>query len=199
MGSEVLKCYPSGFLGSSVVTQTQPVTVFSRARSLISGDVLPHVINAQTSNRVIVDLWAEHLANTVPKRSWEHYELLLTTALRAFGTDSFKDWVITQSQSPEYSENHSAWIDETLSYIYLGKSRQFNYSTWVALLGPGGLSRPALPLSEPVITCLFGANSGKNTQPITKGLLLDVLRDWVSVPGGAEDLISSLNVLFGKR
>lgn len=204
MASEQLKPYPSGFLGSILVPQTQPTNVLNRARSLFSSfsPIDFPKVSHYTANETVTELWMDQVRNTKERLSWEENEEIIKAAVNAFGCNSFIDWVITQGKSPDYTAHHHNWINETILYLYANQPRALSESNWRDLLIPGGLRHPPEPRSAEVRHFLlqdamtkYGTYQGQLPDTTVKG----VVRTWISKPGGIIDLMASLNVLFGPR
>lgn len=203
MASDGLKSYPSGFLGAVNVPQSKPVDIQVRVRSFLSVDVNP-TVSHHTANQDVAELWDEAVKSDLPHFNFDFCERVLAVAKRAFGTRTFSEWVATQSLSPDWSDYHSRWVDETLGYCFAQEPRELSYSNWRALLVPGGSKNPVPTPSLTVRHLMLGQSqhecrqlgSALNRTALT---IEQVLTAWVQRPHGIQDLLESLNVLFGRR
>lgn len=204
MASEQLKSYPSGFLGGAAVPQTQPTNVFNRTRSLLTSlnPIGMPKVSHHTANETVLELWMDTLADRKDRPDWSEAEDIVKAAVAAFGCTSFVDWVITQGKSPDYSEHHANWIDETILYLYTDKSRGMSHNNWRTILIPGGLRHPPEPYTPVVRRFMLQDPMTKYGTPV--GAVPDlsvkgVVQTWVQKPGGLMDLMASMYVLFGPR
>lgn len=196
-----LKLYPSGFLGSSTVAQTEPMDVISTAKQLFNKGINPKV-SKYTANGDVVALWDAVCSGIPEYKTFEFKERILRTALGAFGTEKIVDWIGTQTLSPYFSDYHRRWIDETLWFIYAGKRRQMSNNNWKVLLTTNGENDKGPRFSRTVNHFLLGEKLRTETyEELFRGNLTvaEFVGNWCAADDGLDDLIGSLNVLFGKR
>jgi len=196
MGS-VLKLYPSGFLGSSEVEQTPATDPLETARRVFTADKRARGEDL-TSSLEVQRLWRITLSNDKHSRSFEHKEDILRIALKVFGVSTLKTWLDAQKASGEYGDLHARWVDETLELIYERRSRTMAYHSWSRLLTTGGNAKPKEGVSA-VIKRVVDNAQGLNGQRVGDIEIRQLILDWVRQPGGIEDLMASLYVLFGSR
>ncbi|WP_233875182.1 hypothetical protein [Paraburkholderia adhaesiva] len=202
------RLYPRGFLGKilppRLVVKPRPFDVRIRTTP-IAGIVVPQQITAD-ANAAVEMLYAQYIKRAAATMSFEFREKILIVALDAFGTASFSDWYATQAESPSFGDTHQRFLDDTLRFIRHGR-RNLSLEAWASFLLPseGG--------TRPVGASEFGdaAESSEvageffsymqSAQPVTAGattvLLADVIQQWTSRPGGIEDLLGTLHLLFG--
>lgn len=189
MAERSYKVYPSGFLGSDKVKTTKPIDFEKIKEQLFN---LSNVSNpdGHTANLRVTSMWERVTAGEDVIRSFDFKEEVLRTAVTAFGTQNWFDWVKAQDSSPYMNEWHSKWIDETLEFAIHGKARKLSTYNWTFLLkGAPGIQ--TTPKSAVVLDA---------TRMLSPNLLLkDFIHLWVSQVGGIEDLATSLYVLFGPR
>lgn len=199
--TDQLKMYPSGFLGSAVVAQTEPMDVVTTARQLFNKGLNPKV-SRYVANQEVVDLWEAACAGTPEYRTFAFKERILRAALQAFGTVRVADWIGTQADSPYYSDYHRRWIDETLAFIYGGQARQLSENNWRLLLSTDQSPYHGDRFSRQVKHYLLGEKlrTAAFEEPYRGALTFpEFIADWCAKEGGLKDLLGSLNNLFGKR
>ena len=202
MPEVIYKRYPSGFLGSGTVATTRELTEEELRSRLFNLSAITSP-EEHTANLEGTRVWDDVTFGDPKYRTFDFRERILRVAVSAFGTDNLYDWIKVQRESQEYSEYHAKWIDETLGYVLGNKSRRYTYGNWVTLLraGNGGGSK----LDSAVVKYFFrgegfpGEHYSVSQRVDGRTSILDFIGLWVQVPGGIDDLISSLYVLFGER
>lgn len=197
----ILKIYPSGFIGSASVAQTEPISMVSNIRNLLNKEKVAKT-QPYTANADVVAMWDDAMVNDEKFKSFEYKEKILIIAMKAFGVKSLKNWIDAQVDNPMCGDTHYRWIDETLLYVMNGTRRQYQYNTWLTILSAARPDAEAKGYSR-VMHQYFGTGlaavlSVTNRNPKTM-TVVDFISAWVSRPNGIEDLTASLNVLFGKR
>ena len=199
--NQLLKIYPSGFLGSASVIQTEPIDMIVNVKNLLNRTRV-NKSTPYTANQEIVLMWEEALMNSKEFKSFEYKEKILVLAMKAFGTRLFKHWIDAQVDNTMCGDTHYRWIDETLKYVLEGTPRSFQFNTWLTVLSAARPDTEAKGYSK-VMYGHFGNGRasilmGPNRNPRTM-TVVDLIHAWVSRENGIEDLTASLNVLFGKR
>lgn len=195
MDNKGLKIYPSGFFGSSLNPQTLPLDLISKAKQLFNNALITKV-SPYTASLDVIELWATVINDDDEYKTFEFKEKIIQCALTVFGTEKLLDWIDAQINSPEYSNNHSQWIDETISFVFGSKRRELSHNNWITLLTAGNNINVKKELSNTVKSYLFNRGMLENRSNIT---IRQFILNWVRKPDGINDLISSLNVLYGKR
>lgn len=197
----ILKTYPSGFLGSGSVVQTEPINMVANVRNLLNKERVTRTM-PYTANADVVAVWDDTMINSQEFKSFAYKEKILVVAMKAFGVQSLKNWIDAQVDNPMCGDSHYRWIDETLQYVMTGTRRQYQYNTWLTILSASRPDAEAKGYSK-IMYQYFGTGtpailSVSNKNPKTMSIV-DFIAAWVSRPNGIEDLTASLNVLFGKR
>jgi hypothetical protein len=197
----ILKIYPSGFLGSGSVAQTEPINMVASVRNLLNKEKVTRTM-PYTANADVVTIWDDAMVNSQEFKSFAYKEKILVVAMKAFGAKSLKNWIDAQVDNPMCGDSHYRWIDETLQYVMTGTRRQYQYNTWLTILSASRPDAEAKGYSK-IMYQYFGTGtpailSVSNKNPKTMSVV-DFIAAWVSRPNGIEDLAASLNVLFGKR
>jgi hypothetical protein len=190
-----LKIYPSGFLGSKFVSQTQPMDLVSTARQLFNKALLSRTSH-YTASVPVLELWSSATSGADEYNTFAFKEKILQCALSSFGEYKLIDWIEAQFSSPEFSDTHSKWIDETIMFVYGGYSRELDYNTWLTILSIGGNTPITKTISPVVKKYLYNADTLSNRKNDT---IKRFILNWVRQSNGVDDLLASLNVLFGKR
>jgi hypothetical protein len=199
--AELLKMYPSGFLGSSTVAQTKPAPAATVASQLLNRGLV-RATSPHSANQAVIELWADVIGGSPEYKLFEFKERVLRCALSAFGTDGIVQWIDTQLPNPEFTDNHSRWFDETLLYVFAGQRRALSDNNWRALLSAGGQVNYSSQLSPTVRHFLLGECNKQFPSPCESRARLSVrqmLAHWCQQPAGVSDLMASLNVMFGLR
>jgi len=195
MADNSLKIYPSGFLGSSVNPQTLPLDLISKAKQLFNNALVTKV-SPYTASLDVIELWQVAISGSSEHNTFEFSERVLRYAISAFGVDQLLDWLDAQISSPEYNDNHSRWIDETIEYVFGGRRRNLSDNNWIMLLHAGDNEPLKRGYSDTVKRYLLTGSILENRSNIT---IKNFILHWVRQPNGIHDLLSSLNVLYGKR
>lgn len=199
--TEQLKIYPSGFLGSNLVPQTAPVDVITTAKQLFNKGLNPKV-SRYTGNQEVVSLWDDACAGSPAYHTFDFKMQVVEAGLRAFGTFKLIDWIGMQAESPYWSTNHRDWIDETLAFVYDGRRRRLSENNWRVLLTADQDNLSGERLSRIVRHYLLSEKlrSEAVTHPFRGNITVgEFVADWCAREGGNQDLLGSLNNLFGKR
>lgn len=184
----ILRPYPSGFLGSALVKNTAPIDQERMRHRMFSHSAISD-LEGRPASLIVAQLWDLISSGVGEVRTFEFHEQVLAHALVVFGRQCWTDWVVAQKQAPNYDSYHCQWLIETLEYVHLGKPRKLTCFNWVALLAAAGddVSRAdEIKLDE----LLYD---------IGEPALDTFLQMWLTQPGGFEDLLQSLHVLFGGR
>lgn len=199
--NQLLKIYPSGFLGSAGVLQTEPIDMIVNVKNLLNRTRV-NKSTPYTANHEVVLMWEEALINNKEFKSFEYKEKILVIAMKAFGTKTLKNWIDAQVDNPMCGDTHYRWIDETIRYVLESTPRSFQFNTWLTVLSASRPDTEAKGYSK-LMYHYFGNGRASllvspNMQP--RGMtMVDFIRTWVCRENGIEDLTASLNVLFGKR
>lgn len=186
--SDVMKLYPSGFLGSSAVAPTEPLSTQEIGRHMFDA-ITTRPVDTYTGNRDVTQLWQDYLSGARKPDTIEFLEDLILIAKKAFGTEDFLQWIDAQKASPFIIQAHADWIDDTLNFLYGDQPRRYHYNVW----------ERQLVLGEQITVQVRGTAVLKYYVNGNRSRMLnDVIRQWIA-RGGATDLLSSLYVLFGAR
>lgn len=198
----LFRMYPRGFLGGfppPSIERTQPVIdrpLFDHQYRL---NILRPADTTTVPHPIVESLYSKYINHALETETFEFRKQVLQTALAAFGTDRFDRWYIQQLYSPAFGDMHSRFLDDTFNFI-CGKRREMSTMTWSRLIEMGandGLNAKA----SDIATQFFDLNHLTGNDQVTcvpaNVHLVDALQAWLSNPGGFEDLLMTLNILFG--
>jgi hypothetical protein len=184
------KTYPSGFLGSAIVAQTTKNDLLRLKTQIFNNPT--HPIAKETANLQVCKLWKNAVETNDVAKTFEYKSDVIKAALAAFGCTTLGEWVKAQRNAPGYGSFHEQWIVETVEYVMFQLCRKMGFQFWIRMLDQNVIDEKTT-LSEP-IERYFHTGGQYADLPITA-----FVHEWVKQPTGMDDLIQSLNVLFGKR
>lgn len=190
------RVYPRGFLGASlgVNAQTALRPYHERIQSHVyHPDMLKRPKLEVEINRNVEKIWSRFLGHEGALWNFEFRETVLKIALGAFGTEDFKQWVDVQFKGPATGELHADFIYDTLNFIQTGQ-RKLTLMNWIPMLTLSEAGSNITVADKEIIKSFFIDSRNGLAKNIK---LVDVLQRWCSHPGGFEDLVQSLHVLFG--
>lgn len=147
-------------------------------------------------NPEISELFSRWCNNPKCLKDFEFREKVIEKAFSAFSGPSFYTWLQLQNNKPTISDLHKAYLYETLEYLLLDKPRQIQSVQWVRLLEASEKTHSVkLDVSK-----YFGQDNNINTSSVRVPIKLSsVIGMWLKKPGGFEDLLISLFIIFGGR
>lgn len=193
-----LRLFPRGFLGADIRPQIQRTPKPFADKVLLQTF---HVEDFKTVNKdlfanaTIEALYAKYIKQSATTGDFAFREDILQAALAAFGTDNFEFWFASQHKSPACGDLHSRFLTDTLMFINEGR-RDMSLETWASLLIITAENDPVGPMTE-YAKNFFGMNSNRFSQGRQNTMVVDVLQKWCSQPGGMEDMLGTLHLLFG--
>lgn len=181
--TNLLQLYPRGYLGEAFVSG-QAALDPSR----------PKKPSAHPNVEALYDQYIKRIGATT---SFEFRRQVLAVALKAFGTSNFEIWVSSQRQSPLIGDTHNNFIDDTIRFISEGR-RDLCVENWDALITSADHGERLTGHTE-IAKEFFGfPSSGHHRYPRNRELI-DVIQLWCSRPGGIEDMLCTMHVLFGNN
>lgn len=199
MSEILLKPYPSGFLGSSLVPQTEPMIseaaitfvnhIFNRAQNVKRS---PYTASIEASG-----VWNDVILSRDEFNTFEFKEATLKCALNAFGTETLSQWMSVQAASPDFTATHHNFLDETFKFIYLGTRREYSYHNWLCLLVADNKdynTKQYTKVQQDILT-----SKDANGKVIANKTINEFIIDWVRAKNGITDLAACMFILFGYR
>lgn len=186
-----LKIYPSGFLGSSTAPQIEESAI-QAVRQRLFGTTVAADTPVFSANRDVTNLWKEIVSDTPDFKSFAFKERIIKAAIQAFGTKTIKAWVEAQHRSQFHTQYHQNWIEETLNFVLGSRPRCYPHNVWFPLMRCGQ--------GEPISSPSMAVRRILEEVPDMHALSIeDFVVMWCRQPKGVDDMMASLNVLFGKR
>lgn len=134
----------------------------------------------------VATLYELYVNRTVNTTAWAYRAKVLETALRLFG--NFDEWLLLQSSNSHLSGYNLEFIQDTLNFIRTGQ-REMSLETWLELLHEqDDIKASAVDMHAP--KRYFSLQAGENT--------VQILQNWCAQPGGFQDLVCTLQILFGR-
>lgn len=127
-------------------------------------------------------------STTKSLHAWPYRKQVLTAATRLFGR-SFFSWVATQYRNPYLYGRNFEFLEDTLRFIVTGR-RRMGVRSWAALMEEDPDKHPRIGNRQPGAGLIPTYPTGTTTA--------NVLAEWCSHPGGFEDLMETLAVMYGK-
>lgn len=187
--------YPRGFLGYDIGL---PVVKVENGIKDILDSVYYNKSLVNKDRTVISNTEIENLFKALIQQSWsgnsfEYRERVLKAALTAFGTKSFFDWCQLQNESPYFTDLHRRFLNDTFEFIKTGK-RVMAVGTWASIIRPRAIASVDRS-TDYKVSDYFRLNQGSLLRrPFG---ITDNIINWTSQPGGVEDMVATLHILFG--
>ena len=143
----------------------------------------------------VVRVYTDWLAKPALTKEFDFREKVFLAAKHAFGTQSLYNWLKAQTSNPYITSLHKTFITETLLFVLAHDPRNIEINQWVSLLIYDTKCK-AITLD---INSLIEKDLAKVAVKNTSGDLNKLISQWVGRPGGMEDLIITLFVIFGNR
>lgn len=205
-----LVTYPRGFVGfvregfntDSVVTTPESLNINKVLSAARFNQQIQNTVSAKTYNSSVTELWAKYRENNKNFSNMKFREEVLVAALRCFGTKSFYEWCKVQEESKTFTNLHKSFLNDTFNYLTSG-NRTVSILTWSTVLSLREINdndrKQQYHLAE-----FLATNKGDHYYPQPIGYvssaddIQNIIIRWVAKPGGFEDLLNSIYILFGK-
>lgn len=186
--------YPRGFLGFDIgLPAENRGSNISKILEAVSLNKTVARSKVVISNHQVENQWKQYKSGDRFVHSFAFREQILKVALEAFGTKSFYDWCVLQSESPYLTEMHKRFLNDTFNFIQVGK-RSVNIMSWMKLVTVKELSaNDEVPVYQ--YQKFFGMTSPIHFR--REQDLASAITAWVSQPGGFDDLVGTLHIFFG--
>ncbi len=200
--SEVLKPYPSGFLGSNLVNQTEKQSDVEKIKLTLDHFFGKREVGNNsnfTSSLDINILYNQYIFNADSTKEFQFVEDVIKAGLKVFGTQTLAQWLSTQSNHKFFTKDHHRFIDETIEFVSTGKPRQYSFNIWNILL-----NSEKVDITTPKFTLIQQQylNLPNPANPVFSNLTKTIkqfILDWLKVENGFDDLVQTLFILFGFR
>lgn len=193
-----LVLYPRGFIGYDI--GLEPKTRGPGTAGLLNSLRInkPIVIKDKTfvSNTDVENIWRQYKNGDKFLSSFDFRKKIILVALEAFGTKSFYDWCVLQTQNPYITDMQKRFINDTFNYINGGK-RSVTISSWLKLIDVKDETSSTGDPVEIKMEEFFGTN--KPIQFRTDYKLNNIICFWLRKKGGFEDLVGTMHIFFGDK
>jgi len=133
----------------------------------------------------IKELYDKRYDSSVNLQSWHYRQSVLRCAKKAFGS-SFSQWALTQAKSGYLYGRRLDFLIDTVCFI-IGERRALSVTNWYELL-----EENVNPKKEAV----FPRNI-ERLKSFPLSTTVEAISKWCSQPNGVEDMVCTLNILFG--
>ncbi len=203
MSERYLVVFPRGFIGVNnpgINKETNSRSLSQQVSDLRFNNPPKVDDNGDVFNQNVTKLYRAMIDQVATRDKFTFNNAVLTEAIRCFGSMDFNDWIRIQRRARYFSRNHQNFILDTLRFIATGK-RETSTRTWEIVLRRKLIedveSVTTHPKFDREVTAFF-QTVGNNGQVIGTNLY-NVLTEWLSQRNGAEDLLLTLNIVFGKE
>lgn len=203
MQERYLVVYPRGFIGvsnSGLNKETNNKSISDQITETRFNNPQKADNNQDVYSMNIYKMYRAMIDGVVTRDKFTFTRGVLVEAFRAFGSRDFSDWIKIQRRSRYFTLNHQKFILDTLRFIKTGK-REVSMRNWEVILH--------LQLIDDKDSVIKNANFDKEIVEFFSSFssngkligtnLADVLPCWLSHRGGTEDLLLTLNMIFGKE
>lgn len=182
----------SGFVGLSIAGLITPSTPFDRVSNSILGKSRLAPNNDYFYHEKIDELFKMSIKNYHMFNDLSVQEMIVLSALEAFGSKNFFKWLELQNDKPSVSYAHHTFLIETLDFI-TGTSRKLHVTQWIGILEARPNAKPTKIMTLDYFK-KFDSKTG-----VLPNKLSSIITMWVGQENGWYDLLSSLMVIFGNR
>lgn len=193
--SVVYKLLQSGFIAPDT---SDLIQIPQEERTLMQNVITQPLFRIDTSNyydKAVQQLYSQMAVEQKAFADFKFREEVLKKVFALFGESGFVEWVRAQKHSPCYSYLHDRFLKETVLFIYESKTRAMTHSSYYRLLhvGSGNSIFAAGKDDED------GGDLESALRNIGSHLTVDLLARWTEDMDSLHDLLSTLNVIYGRR
>tara|TARA_B100002019_G_C21274081_1_gene604144 strand:+ start:1511 stop:2053 length:543 start_codon:yes stop_codon:yes gene_type:complete len=135
----------------------------------------------------VSQLWSEYVNPNIPTYDWVFRKRVLSVAMRLFQDH---DWFRDQERNANLHGYNYGFVVDTMRFIATGK-RKMSLSIWSELVTHEHTQKKDVSKRHEIIDLLKAHSLFLATPPV------GMLQKWCSHPEGIDDLLWSLNILFG--
>lgn len=201
MDDKFLVVYQRGFIGVSTPglnVETNDKTVIDKVIDLRYNKTEQTDVT-EVYNLNIVKIYRTLIEGILTKDKLTIVKAILVEAIRGFGSNDFAEWLELQKKSRYFSKHQQNFILDTLRFIKTGK-RETSFRTWEFILKKEQTNDTTHVSQnknfDKEVEDFFSSISSDG-KPINIDLNR-ILAQWLTHRNGHEDLILTLNILFGK-
>ena len=201
MDDKFLVVYQRGFIGVSTPglnVETNDKTVIDKVIDLRYNKTEQTDVT-EVYNLNIVKIYRTLIEGILTKDKLTIVKAILVEAIRGFGSNDFAEWLELQKKSRYFSKHQQNFILDTLRFIKTGR-RETSFRTWEFILKKEQTNDTTHVSQnknfDKEVEDFFSSISSDG-KPINIDLNR-ILAQWLTHRNGHEDLILTLNILFGK-
>ena len=201
MDDKFLVVYQRGFIGVNthgLNVETNDKTVIDKVIDLRYNKTEQTDVT-EVYNLNIVKIYRTLIEGILTKDKLTIVKAILVEAIRGFGSNDFAEWLELQKKSRYFSKHQQNFVLDTLRFIKTGK-RETSFRTWEFILKKEQ-SNDTTHVSQ-------NKNFDKEVEDFFNAIASDgkpinidlnrILAQWLTHRNGHEDLILTLNILFGE-
>lgn len=187
--SKTVVVYPSGFVGYDV-----GIPIVRNESNVDASNALARFASVSLKDKLVIanrDIEALYQQLRVKARTTRQADFIGDVAAacaNAFGCDTFYEWCHMQLENPYFTTDHREYLNDAILFLTKGE-RTFSHATWASLLQR---RRATTADRSVVLNHGYIANSGKPDN------MIEIVRKWFEQPGGAEDMLRTLHLIFGE-
>lgn len=201
MDDKFLVVYQRGFIGVSTPglnVETNDKTIIDKVIDLRYNKTEQTDVT-EVYNLNIVKIYRTLIEGILTKDKLTIVKAILVEAIRGFGSNDFAEWLELQKKSRYFSKHQQNFILDTLRFIKTGR-RETSFRTWEFILKKEQTNDTTHVSQnknfDKEVEDFFSSISSDG-KPINIDLNR-ILAQWLTHRNGYEDLILTLNILFGK-
>lgn len=202
MDDRYLVVFPRGFIGranSGLNKETNNTTLADKIEAVRYNNMSREPYS-EVYNLNVTEMYDAMVGQYLAHDKLTFIKAIVIEALRNFGTRDFADFITLQRNSRYFTRQHQDFILDTLKFIQCGK-RDTNMRTWELVLRrkliDDAQSVHQHPRYDKSVSEFFNS-SAVDGLPLT-GSMHRVISQWMSHRNGHEDLLLTLNLVFGKE
>lgn len=193
--SGLYKLLHSGFISEDT---SDLIQVQEEGISLTQAVLTQTIFQIDTKNyydKVVTEMYSRVATEPKVFSDFQFREDVLKKAFELFGKENYISWFRAQLQSPAFSYLHERYLKETILFAYNRKSRTMSHSGYGRLLRVG-LKSATFNQSQNEVE---GVQLNQILTQVDNALTVDLLKNWTSTVEGLQDLVGTMNVIFGRR
>lgn len=136
----------------------------------------------------ITELWMEYVNPNINTTTWEFKKRVFDQAVRLFSSQ--RNWFQFQERNPSLHGNNYEFVVDTLRFILTGR-RHLSIHSWAELVSHEHTQQKDVSRRNQLSDFLKHHASSLRNPPF------GMLQKWCSHPEGFDDMVCTLNLLFG--
>ena len=147
-------------------------------------------------NTEVDSLFTRFLTDRNNLSNFDFREKILKTTKEVFN-NSFRDFILTQTNSPFLTVNHAKFLIDTMAYIGNGQKRTIDVQSWLPLIGIKGNDNRGVEVLRNFLN-----NEGCRSlyrDIVLHADLAETISYWTRWRHGFVDLLYTLKIIFGKK